>query len=148
MFSLFKRKPKKSTIKLSLVTLCEDGYCAVVGESHYQDALRATSHLCSVGLEGRPTFTAVLVPEPDNPYDTNAIAVYSHEGKLGYFSRDSAIAYRELFAEVKRLGYQGGACEAYLTGGEADKPSFGVVLHLADAESCLAELARTDDLDE
>jgi hypothetical protein len=143
VFRFLKKKPTtptSSTIQLSLVTLCEDGYCAVVGESHYQDALRATSRVCAVGPEGRPTFTAALVPEPDNPYDSNAIAVYSPQGTLGHFSRDSAVVYRQLFGEVIRLGYHGGACEAYLTGGAVDKPSFGVVLHLADAGSCLAEL--------
>jgi len=147
MFRLFKKKPttqQKSTIELSLVKLCEDGYCAVVGESYYQDALRATGQICSVGPEGRPTFTAVIVPEPDNPYDSNAIAVYSPEGKVGHFSRDSALAYRELFAEVTRLGYHGGACEAYLTGGAPGKPSLGGGRHLADPESCAAELRGKD----
>lgn len=136
--------PPTTTVQLSLVTLCEDGYCAVVGESHYQEALRSTSRICSVGPEGRPTFTAALVPEPENPYDSNAIAVYAPEGKLGYFSRESAIDYRRLFTEVTRLGNHGGACDAYLTGGTADKPSLGVVLRLADAESCLAELHERD----
>ena len=63
-------------------------------------------------------------------------------------NRLGAVAGCEAGAEVTRVGYQGGACEAYLTGGETDKPSFGVVLHLADAESCLAELAADHDLDE
>ncbi len=143
MLRFLKRRPTTpptTTVQLSLVTLCEDGYCAVVGESHYQEALLSTSRICFPGPEGRLTFTAALVPELENPYDSNAIAVYSPEGKLGYFSRGTAIDYRQLFAEVARLGYHGAACEAYLTGGTTDKPSFGVVLHLADADSCLAEL--------
>ena len=144
MFSIFKRKPRveeaSSTVALSLLELCEDGYCAVVGESHYQEALRATSRICSAGPEGRPAFAGLLVPEPDNPYDENAIAVYSANGRLGYLSRDNALEYGDVFAEITRRGYQGGACTAYLTGGEPDKPSFGVVLRLADPYSCLAEL--------
>lgn len=95
MFNLFKRKPtleQNSTLELSLVELCEDGYCAVVGESYYQDALRATGRVCSAGGEGRPAFTAALVPEPENPYDSNAIAVYSPRGKIGHLSRDDALA--------------------------------------------------------
>lgn len=142
MFNPFKKRPR--AVRLSLVELSRDGYCAVVGESHYQDALRATRKICSIGPDSRPTFSAVLLPEPDNPYDSSAIAVHSSQGKLGHLSRENAAKYRELFGEVIRLGYHGGACEAYLTGGELDKPSFGVVLQLADPRNCLAEL-RDDD---
>jgi len=145
LFGLFRRGSRKvHSIELSLVELCADGYCAVVGESHYQEALRATSRICSVGLDGNSSFTAALVPEPENPYDSNAIAVYSAEGKLGYLSRESALDYGRLFAELIRRGYHGGACEASLTGGTVDKPSFGVVLRLAHAESCLEELCGED----
>lgn len=149
MFSLFKRKPRaeKSTVQLSVIELCEDGYCAVVGESFYQDALRATSRASSVGPEGRPEFTAVLVREPDNPYDKNAIAVYSTEGKIGHLSREAALTYADLFSEVTRRGYHGGACAAYLTGGEPDKPSFGIVLRLADPDTCAADLFVAEDDD-
>src|SRR5437762_1943057 len=87
--SLFKKKPK--TISLRLIEFCRDGYCAVVGESHYQDALLATSTICEAGPEGRPTFTAVLIAEPQNPYDPNAIAIYSPHGTLGYLSREDAV---------------------------------------------------------
>lgn len=138
MLNPFKKKPK--SFKLEVIELCQDGYCAVVGESHYQEALRATSTICTPGAEGRRTFTAVLIAEPDNPHDANAIAVYSPHGKLGHLSRDNALAYRPVLDEVARLGYPGGACEAYLMGGKPDKPSFGVVLRLADPDECLAQL--------
>lgn len=138
MLNLFKKKPK--AVSLRVIELCDDGYCEVVGESHYQDALRATSTICSPGPEGRGAFTAVLVAEPDNPYDVNAIAIYSPQGKLGHLSRDDAIEYHPVLDEIARLGYQGGACTAYLTGGEPAKPYFGVVLQLADPYTCLAEL--------
>lgn len=140
MLDIFRKTPK--TLKLEVIELCQDGYCAVVGESYYQEALRATSVICMPGPEERPTFTAVLIAEPDNPYDANAIAVYSPQGKLGHLSRDNALAYRPVLEEVARLGYSGGACEAHLTGGQPDKPSFGVVLRLAEPDDCLAELRR------
>ena len=142
VFGLFKKKkpPTESTVALSLVELCADGFCAVVGESYYQDALRATRPGCTIGPDGRPAFTAALLPEPDNPYDPNAIAVYSPKGKVGHLSRDHALDYRELFAEVTLRGYDGGACPACLVGGEPEKPSFGVVLQLADPDDCLIEL--------
>lgn len=135
----FGRKPKG--VELSLVRLCEDGFCAVAGESHYQDALRRTRPICTETFEDRPAFTAALVPEPHNEYDTNAVAVYSPEGKLGYMPRDMARSYRPVFVEVIRRGFEGGACGAHLTGGEPGKEFFGVVLRLADPETCLEELA-------
>jgi hypothetical protein len=138
VFNLFKRQPKK--VQLSLIELSREGYCAVVGESHYQDALRATRKACAIGSDGRPTFTAVLVPERNNPYDSNAVGIHSPVGKLGYLSRENAAEYREVFDEVIRLGYDGGACDAHLTGGEPGKPSFGVVLLLAAPSTCFAEL--------
>lgn len=142
MWNPFKRTltPDKASIELSCVELCAGGYRAVVGESFYQDALRATSGICSLGSDGRPTFTAVLVAEPNNHYDSNAIAIYSPAGKVGHLSRDDARAYQTVLAEVRRLGYQAGACSGYLTGGEPGKPSFGVVLQLADPAGCLDEL--------
>ncbi len=136
--SLFKKKRK--TISLRLIEFCQDGYCAVVGESYYQEALLATSTTCEAGPEGRPTFTAVLVAEPRNPHDPNAIAIYSPHGQLGHLSRENALLYQPVLNEVARLGYDGGACEAYLTGGQPDKPFFGVVLRLAGPSECLVEL--------
>jgi hypothetical protein len=138
MRGLFK---KRQEVKLSLCELCGDGFLAVVGESHYQDALRATVAVCSGEFEGRPSFTAALVAVPENPYDGNAIAVWSPSGKLAHLGRDDARAYRRLFAEIRRLGFDGGACGAHLTGGEGGK-SFGVVLRIADPERCLEELMR------
>jgi len=135
----FKRK--QTSVSLSLLELPGDGFLAVVGESHCQDALRATSEVCNETFEDRPSFTAALVPEPDNPYDSNAIAVWGPRGRLGYLSRDDALDYREVFEEIRRRGEDGGACGAHLTGGDAGK-SFGVVLRLADADECLTELVE------
>lgn len=137
MFGLFRKKAKGFT--LSLLELPSDGFCAVAGESHYQEALRATRSICEGEFEGRPCFTAALVPEPENEYDANAIAVYSPTGKLGYLPRDRAGDYRRLFVELTRRGYHGGGCAAHLTGGDGGK-SFGVVLRLADVDDCLDAL--------
>lgn len=143
MLNLFRKRPK--SLELNVVKLEREGYCAVVGESYYQNALRATRATCKRGPEGRLTFTAILVAEPDNPYDRNAIAVHSSRGKLGHLSRENARAYRPVMEEVKRLGFDGAACEAYLTGGQRGKPSLGVVLRLARPHECLAELRELDD---
>lgn len=143
--SLFKRRRNEPhSVTLSLVELCGDGYCAVVGESHYQDALRRTAKICTPGEEGRPSFQAILVAEPNNEYDANAIAVYSTHGKLGYLSRDTAVEYRDVLAAIKRMGSDGGACTALLNGGQPGKPSYGVTLLLAEPDVCLDELAKPD----
>ena len=82
----------------------------------------------------------MLLAEPDNPHDANAIAVHSPRGKLGHLSRENAFAYQAVLDEVAGLSYPGATCEPYLTGGQPDKPSLGIVLRLADPEECLAEL--------
>lgn len=61
----------------------------VVGESHYQDALWATVGPPR-GREVRHPVTALLMPETDNSYDANAVAVYVTGGKAGYLSADTA----------------------------------------------------------
>jgi HIRAN domain len=65
----------------------------VVGESHYQDALWRVTRGRTVERV-RVEVQAVLLAEPDNPYDPNAIAVLMDGGKVGYLCRDDAEAYR------------------------------------------------------
>ena len=65
----------------------------VVGESHYQDTLwqivggPSDEHV-------RHYTVAVLLPEPDNPYDTNAVQVLIGGELVGYLSREDAAVYR------------------------------------------------------
>ncbi len=65
----------------------------VVGESHYQEALWRI-----VGGRNpdpvRHETHAVLVPDPSNRYDPNAIEVRVDGTLVGYLSRDDAAAYR------------------------------------------------------
>jgi HIRAN domain len=64
-----------------------------VGESHYQDTLwrivggPSDEHV-------RHYTVAVLLPEPDNPYDANAVQVLIDAELVGYLSREDAAAYR------------------------------------------------------
>jgi hypothetical protein len=64
----------------------------VVGESVYQDALWS---LCggSLGDRVRHDIVAVLVPEPNNPHDSNAIRVRVDGHVVGYLPRDVAARY-------------------------------------------------------
>jgi len=98
----------------------------VVGESHCQPALRELDVLFqTIGLSER-TFVAKLVPEPNNPYDSNAVAVVTEgDSRIGYLSREVAKSYQ------KHLLRQSApvTCPAKLTGGALEgKQSIGVVL--------------------
>lgn len=140
---LLSRRPSKAEASLRAVALPEHSTLDVHGESHYQRALRKTARLAARehGERAFPPFRAFLVAEPDNKYDPNAIAVYSEAGKLGYVPRKKAPAYRPVFEEIARQGYEAGVCTGVLTGGQPpDWPSFGVLLHLSHADDCLREL--------
>lgn len=95
----------------------------VVGESHYQPALRRA-------LRAKPdrAISVILQPEPTNPYDKNAVAVLESESRdtLGYLRREVATQYHAAIAA--RVEVQ---CAAQLTGGEDDKPSVGLVVDFA-----------------
>ena len=64
----------------------------VVGESNYQDDLWHLAGGRSVDRI-RCAVTAVLVPEPDNPHDSNAVKVLVDRRLVGYLSREDAVAY-------------------------------------------------------
>lgn len=121
-------------------TLPDTSYQQVVGESFYQPALAETARICAPGEEDRRAFRAYLVAEPDNPYDADAVAVHSDRGKVGHLSREDAQDYKPVMDEVARLGFAGVTCVAFLNGGEPGKPSYGVVLKLAEPRGCAAHL--------
>ena len=85
-------------------------------------------------------FTAVLVREPHNEYDANAIAIYSAQGKVGHLSSESALLYQDVLVEVERQGSQGAACSAFLR--RADNGNWGVVLTVSDPDTCLEDLGQ------
>jgi hypothetical protein len=64
----------------------------VVGELAYQDALWRLSG-GTLGDPIRRQIVAVLVPEPMNPYDANAIAIQIDSQVIGYLSRATAQEY-------------------------------------------------------
>ena len=105
----------------------------VVGESKYQDAL---SNICGGHCEEGHEHECVaeLVPEPDNPYDPNAVAVLIEGEKVAYLSRFDAKRYLD---ELARLGHAGdrASCNAMINGGwdrgGRDKGYFGVELDVA-----------------
>ena len=116
--------------------LPQENYMRVAGESHYQETLSRLRARCRPGREGRPSFPVALIPEPNNPYDPHAIAVVSAAGHVGYLPREDAPRYGASMRTLAARGYDGGWCMALLTGGEPDRPNFGVVLTLAYPEAC------------
>ena len=81
---------RRQTVTARLYTGDED--LEVVGESRYQESLRS---ICNVdpGVKVRQEVTAVLVPEPANPYDSNAVSVQIDGAVVGYLPRDVAAQY-------------------------------------------------------
>ncbi|HET7130524.1 MAG TPA: HIRAN domain-containing protein [Gaiellaceae bacterium] len=74
------------------VPLGGDETLYVVGESYRQDALwQLVGGTREEGV--RVECVAQLVPEPDNPHDRNAIAVFIKGEHVGYLSRSDAAAY-------------------------------------------------------
>jgi len=94
----------------------------------------------------RPTaagFLAVLVREPDNPKDPEAVAVHAEGGgKLGYLKREDARRYAQVFRSLEKHGYETAACPALLNGG-GDK-SFAVVLAISGPGPVLNNLTSSD----
>lgn len=77
---------------VDVLLLSGDETLEVVGESYYQDALwRIVGGIREDRV--RHDVVAMLLPEPDNEYDRNAIAVRISGLHVGYLSRHDAAAY-------------------------------------------------------
>jgi hypothetical protein len=89
-----------------LVDVWGTGHCGqqVVGESHYFDALRSVVATRDRRATGEMMVQAVLVPEPANRHDPNAVAV-TIEGRLvGYLPREDAPAYATVLGPLASRG--------------------------------------------
>lgn len=104
----------------------------VVGESHYQPAIRAACDW-KPGADTLFHCMAELAPEPTNPYDRNAIKVTIDGACVGHLSRRDAVTLGPAISEaIKRQG--SGMCRAVIAGrANSDTDNLGVFLHL-DAE--------------
>jgi len=143
---LFRRTSKSFSGRF--FPLPEDGFMSVVGESHYQPALRRLRGTCRPGAEGRPSFPVTLIREPDNPYDDHAVAVMSAVGCVGYPPRENALRYGPTLQALQRDGYAGASCRALLNGGKRDRPSFGATLCVAYPEDCELHLGLRSEEDD
>jgi hypothetical protein len=104
----------------------------IVGESHYQLEIEAIAGGRSEDGARNILVDAVLIPEPNNPYDPNAVAVKNENRTVGYLSRDTA----KLFCRaLEASGFEIVSCEAVINGGwdrgPDDRGHFGVRLNAA-----------------
>lgn len=71
----------------------------VVGESNYQKALKEITK--AIGGKAPWPADAIVIPEPKNPHDMNAVRVDISEQTVGYLSREDAIAFHCLLQKMK-----------------------------------------------
>ena len=120
----------------------------VKGESHYKEALeRLSGGRTDRGVK-RPDHQAILLLEPNNPKDPNAVMVWvGGVGTVGYLSREDAIAYRPVIDRLASEGWLVG-CQATLTGGwdrgRGDRGSIGVRLGLPTPGAAMKELDKAE----
>lgn len=87
----------------------------IVGESHYQPALRQLA-----GEHGDESpdreYTAMLVPEHNNPHDGYAVRVVVEGMTVGYLPRDDARSFRRRLS-AKNMAIVPTCCAALIVGG-------------------------------
>jgi hypothetical protein len=94
----------------------------IVGESNYQDSITLFKKGWSCGL---------LVPEQDNQYDKNAVALYLIDSKyeihkVGYLPKDLAAKVAKPITNLLISKGQVVPVLAKVDGGTKDKPNLGV----------------------
>ena len=76
----------------------------VVGETYSEDAIRtlygARERRLTVEGEELTDVTAQLAPDPENPFDPNAVAVWAEGQHVGYLSREDAADYAGALREL------------------------------------------------
>ncbi len=123
----------------SVNVLCDDEmqFLDVVGESFHQDAIGEVHRRLEQEKDSRSDwFAGILLPEPHNPHDSNAVMVLlvtdAEDGDgyevitVGHLAREQAKKVQKKL--IKFLN--GGAIIPVLlriSGGTEDKPTFGVI---------------------
>jgi HIRAN domain len=139
-----------SIVPETLFRLPTGALLGIAGEKHYSKAIRevarhgarrphdlaVTSEVAEGVWRREPHrklrwFEAELRPEPDNPYDSNAVGVHSVHGQVGHLSSENAAEYADTFDDLHGLGYAGATCPAFL-----DVDNQQVVLALSWPHAC------------
>lgn len=110
----------------------------IVGESFYRRELRALA--TRLNAQHTDRFHALLVREPSNPHDPNAIRVLDGAGAtLGYLSREDALAYQPALQVVEQSG-KALSCVGRIVGGDEVRPNIGVWLDLESPDKTERDL--------
>lgn len=119
----------------------------VVGESRRQDALERIAQGRTESGPVRSRVEAVLVPEPGNRQDQNAIRVEIEGETVGYVGRDDAEDFAPILWKLvqrrQRLVVPATITGGWERRGGADRGRFGVVLDMLDPEDLEGWLSRT-----
>ena len=145
------RVPSPAVVRMRRQRLSAEGRLSVMGESHYQQALRRAAEGATIGegVDDHLPVVALLVPEPENHYDPHAVRVELDSGyateTVGYLAREQARDYQRELLRLRERGYVG-TCPGRLTGGGPGR-SYGVYLHVSQPEAlALANLVGDADL--
>lgn len=121
----------------------------VVGEASYRPALDLLAGGRTPDGATNADHTALLLPEPSNEHDPNAVRVFLITGSdgdaslVGYLSREDAVAYRPVIDHLAADGRLA-VCRASIAGGwdrgQEDRGSFRVQLSLNTPAEILHEL--------
>lgn len=76
----------------------------VAGESQYEAPIRALLGRLAKDQDKELQTEALLVPEPDNPYDPNAISVRIKGSVVGYLTREDARAFAPVLHRLAASG--------------------------------------------
>ncbi len=108
----------------------------IVGESHYQDALRQAKASVK-DYSGASYIYVIVTREPENQFDKNAIKVTTSDfATIGYLSREKAVQYGTAAGLWDDAGYAL-RCQAKLSSGYRGK-SIGAWLDL-DSPQAITE---------
>lgn len=117
----------------------------VVGEGSYQGTLEIIAGGRTIDGGANRHHTAVLLAEPTNRYDPNAVEVRIDSQRVGYPSREDALAYRAAIDIAAASGLVI-AAPATLQGGwdrgPDDRGSFGVLLNMNGPGEVEAEVTQ------
>ena len=84
----------------------------MVGEAHHQDILEVLAS-GRRDVSAHVALAALLLPQPDNRYDPDAVAVFMRGHEVGHLARNVA---PEFLRALRAGGYDRAACEAMIVG--------------------------------
>lgn len=117
LLNLFRTVPAQRSVRRVQDPMID---VEIVGESFHEDYIRRLHR-----KYGDNQFEIVLVAEPDNRYDRNAVAVYVDGGLVGHLSKAMAPDWQPMVLAAAAEGYVV-AGSAAIYGGTPDKPNRGV----------------------